>query len=292
LPFLFRTYDCPDDPRNPPLNAGAAARCNIVQVGRATSAAPNYFRPMHIPNWGVQGYEQGEIPFIDGGFGTNNPSHEILKDIKRKLKAPNEVFEVFASFGTGISGENLQGRLSSLNRMLQEMKKEMTDVLRAHQAMENDSGIHNVDGYRSFKYFRFDGGEELGQIPMDEWSGRRRGQLGLSSRPTGVDTLESMDRAVRDFLKRSKVRQDMEELAKILVRRRRFRTRDKMAWERYACDARYECSQTGCNQILYTLEDFQDHIEGQHAGLSDDDRSACIQESKKCWVYRGAANGN
>jgi hypothetical protein len=292
LPFLFRTYDCPDDPKNPPLNAGAAARCNIVEVGRATSAAPNYFRPMLIQNWDVKGYENGKIPFIDGGFGINNPSHEILKDIKRKLKAPNEVFEVFASFGTGISGENLQGRLSSLNRMLQEMKKEMTDVLRAHQAMENDSGIHNVDGHRSFKYFRFDGGEELGKIPMDEWSGRRKSQLKLSSRPTGEDTLGSMDRAVKDYLRLPKVRHELEELAKILVRRRRLRTRDKAAWERYACDARYECSQTECIQTLYSLEEFQAHLEAEHASLSEDDRLTSIQNSKKCWVYRRVGGEN
>jgi hypothetical protein len=261
-----------------------------VEVGRATSAAPNYFRPIHIDNWGVTGYESGRIEFIDGGFGTNNPSHEILKDIKRKLKAPNEVFEVFASFGTGISGENLHGRLSSLNRMLKEMKKEMTNVLRAHEAMENDSGVHNVDGYRSFKYFRFDGGKDLGEIPMDEWSGRRKSQLKLSSRPTGEDTLGSMDRAVKDFLKRPEVKNSLEELAKILVDRRRLRTREKEAWERYACDARYECSQAECLGKLYTLDDFLAHIDSQHANLSEDDRSVSIRESKKCWTYRGAGD--
>jgi hypothetical protein len=263
-----------------------------VEVGRATSAAPNYFRPIHIDNWGVKGYESGRIEFIDGGFGTNNPSHEILKDIKRKLKAPNEVVEVFASFGAGVSGENLHGRLSSLNRMLKEMKKEMTNVLRAHEAMENDSGVHNEDGYRSFKYFRFDGGRDLGEIPMDEWSGRRKSQLKLSSRPTGEDTLGSMDTAVREFLRRPEVRNSLGELAEILVRRRRLRTRERVAWERYACNARYACSQAECHETLYTLDDFRAHLDDQHENLSEDARSASIYESKKCWMYRGASNGS
>jgi hypothetical protein len=104
--------------------------------------------------------------------------------------------------------------------------------------------------------------------------------------------LGSMDRAVREYLKLQKVRQDLEELAKILVRRRRLRTRDKVAWERYACDARYECSQTECIQTLYSLEDFEAHLEAEHESLSEDDRSAFIQNSKKCWVYRGAGGEN
>lgn len=291
-PFLFRTYDCrtdnSDSTKNPPLNAGPAAPCSIVQVGRATSAAPTFFEPIDLDNWGNEGYQSERISFIDGGFGLNNPSHEILKDIKRKRKASNSVFEVFASFGTGVSVDILEGKLSTWRRMLNEMKKEMTNVLRDHQAMENECGLHNEDGKKAFEYFRFPGGNALGEIEMDEWSGRRKSQLGLSSRPTGRDTLESMDQAVHDYLRIPEVREDMTKLARILVLRRRLRTRDVSAWERYACASRYECSQVECNVVVDTLDEFGAHLDNAHANLSDKDRLATIQASRQCWVYRGS----
>jgi hypothetical protein len=78
LPFLFRTYDCREDEpagsKNLPLNAGPAAPCSIIEVGRATSVTTNYFRPIKIKNWGVKRFERELISFMDGGFGTNNPS--------------------------------------------------------------------------------------------------------------------------------------------------------------------------------------------------------------------------
>lgn len=294
LPFLFRTYDCREDEpagsKNPPLNAGRAAPCSIIEVGRATSAATNYFRPIKIKNWGVKGFEKKEISFVDGGFGTNNPSHEILRDIKRKRKAPNEVIEVFASFGTGVSDEHLEGKLSSLLRMVEEMKKEITNVLPAHKAMEDDSGIHDEDGNKRFHYFRFDGGKALGEVAMDEWSGRRRSQMRLRSRPTGEETLKTMDIAVKKFLKEEQVKKDLDELALILVRRRRLRTRDTLAWERYACASRYECSQAGCHAWLYTPEELRAHLGSEHTNLLEIDCSAAVEGSKKCWTYRGAAH--
>lgn len=290
-PFLFRTYDCrthtSDKTKNPPLNAGPAASCSIVEVGRATSAAPNYFEPVNIRSWGAEGYQEKQISFIDGGFGLNNPSHEILEDIKRKRKAPNEIVEVFASFGTGVSVDIFAGKLSTWSRMLKEMKKEMTDVIRAHQAMQNEAGVHSENGGRRFQYFRFDGGKALGAIEMDDWSGRRKSQLKLSSRQTGKETLEFMDEAVSQFLREQGVRDNMNELAKILVLRRRLRLRDKSAWERYACASTYECTQAECTETSETLNEFEAHLNDAHTNLSMEDRQSAIKESRRCWTYRG-----
>jgi hypothetical protein len=50
LPFLFRTYDCREDEpagsKNPPLNAGRAAPCSIIEVGRATVRRPIISDPL------------------------------------------------------------------------------------------------------------------------------------------------------------------------------------------------------------------------------------------------------
>lgn len=167
------------------------------------------------------------------------------------------------------------------------MKREMTDVLRAHQAMENECGTHSEDGLKTFEYFRFDGGEALGKIKMDEWSGRRKNQLKLSNRATGKETLESMDNAIKSFLKKPETKKEMARLANILVLRRRLRTRDKKAWERYACASRYECNQEECNAECESLGEFELHLNAAHSLLPTDVRSTAIKNSKRCWVYRG-----
>jgi hypothetical protein len=291
VPFLFRTYDCSaDDSKHPPRNAGSAAQCSIVEVGRATSAAPSFFRPISINNWDPRRIFNGlpQIQFMDGGFGLNNPSHEILLDIKRKLRASNGVFDVFVSFGTGVSTARLQGSLSTWWRLVKEMKKEMTDVLRAHQAMEHECGIDNEDegAKKAFEYFRFDGGEGLGNVKMDEWSGRREAQWKLRSRPTGDETLNAMADAVNEYLNLRRVKSELERLAKILVLLRRLRTRDKTAWERYACASHYECNQTGCDAKVDTLDEFEAHLNDAHDNLSKDESRSAIQASRRCWTYR------
>ena len=165
----------------------------------------------------------------------------------------------------------------------------MTNVLRAHEAMENECGIRSEDEKKIFDYFRFNGGEALGRIKMDDWSGRRKNQWKMSSRPTGKDTLEAMTEATNGYLKKREVRDDLTKLAEILVLRRRWRTRDKSAWERYACASRYECNQNECEEKVDTLDDFQAHLDAAHARLGDD-RLSAIEGSRRCWTYRGLEN--
>jgi hypothetical protein len=111
----------------------------------------------------------------------------------------------------------------------------------------------------------------------------------VRSRPTGEETLKAMDIAVKKFLKEEQVRKDLDELALILVRRRRLRTRDTLAWERYACASRYECSQAGCHAWLYTPEELRAHLSSEHTNL-EIDYSAAVEGSKKCWTYRGGVH--
>jgi hypothetical protein len=302
-PFLFRTYSTRDNTSEPsrtfvkkPLNPGPAANCWIREVARATSAAPTYFKPIEINNWGIDD-SAGFLPqieFIDGGFGTNNPSHEIFKDVKHHLNGNNEVFDTFASFGTGLHPHELKGKLSSLWRQFQELKAHATETQRADDAMKDESQAQEKNDHRKFDFFRFDGGKDLGKVPMDDWSGRRRQQVLtlISTRQTGLETLQTMDRAVDKYLRKSRDAQnDMDKLAEILVRRRRLRTKDKVAWERYACDLRWECSQPDCNAMAETPDAFQAHLNQEHQELTETQAGikTSFQESRKCWVYKGVS---
>jgi predicted acylesterase/phospholipase RssA len=67
LPVLFRTYDSPYHP---------AAEWTIWEAGRATSAAPNFFKQIKIGRPGL------EEAFVDGGMGNNNPISSLLLEAK------------------------------------------------------------------------------------------------------------------------------------------------------------------------------------------------------------------
>lgn len=61
-------------------------RLNLVDVARATSAAPTYFEPHYI--------EELKAYFVDGGLIANNPSyvayHEAITDLKDEFKIESE----------------------------------------------------------------------------------------------------------------------------------------------------------------------------------------------------------
>lgn len=79
-PTLFRSYQCEDDD---------ASECTIWEAGRATSAAPTFFKPVRIDR-GV---------FIDGGLAHNNPGELALAEAQKIwTKAPRYCL---VSIGTG-----------------------------------------------------------------------------------------------------------------------------------------------------------------------------------------------
>ena len=47
----------------------------IHQVGRATSAAPFYFKAVNLDK------DDPDLELIDGGFGANNPSEEAYREV-------------------------------------------------------------------------------------------------------------------------------------------------------------------------------------------------------------------
>lgn len=79
--FLFRSYDHEKSNRHGNrfvLNPGRACEASIVDVVRATSAAPSYFRQVEIESEKLRlqdstTSETSEV-FIDGGTAANNPS--------------------------------------------------------------------------------------------------------------------------------------------------------------------------------------------------------------------------
>jgi predicted acylesterase/phospholipase RssA len=83
-PTLFRSYQC---------EGHNASQCAIWEAGRATSAAPTFFKPIDI-----------EVPrpggtFVDGGLAHNNPAELALSEAQ-KIWTGTKRFSI-VSIGTG-----------------------------------------------------------------------------------------------------------------------------------------------------------------------------------------------
>ena len=79
-PTLFRSYQSEDHD---------ASECAIWEAGRATSAAPTFFKPIQI--------ERGV--FVDGGLAHNNPGELALAEAQKIWKTANRFCLI--SVGTG-----------------------------------------------------------------------------------------------------------------------------------------------------------------------------------------------
>ncbi|KAJ7808446.1 acyl transferase/acyl hydrolase/lysophospholipase, partial [Mycena olivaceomarginata] len=139
LPVLLRTYNTPDHP---------AMDCTIWQAGRATSAAPTFFKQVKI---GCPGMEEA---FLDGGMGHNNPTAALL--LEAKVLFPDKQIACIVSLGTGqphtinVLKPSLMNRLIPLD-VIKAIQKIATDCEKEHQSLSH----------------RFDGGMQ--DIQLNQW---------------------------------------------------------------------------------------------------------------------------
>ncbi|KAI4131527.1 MAG: hypothetical protein LQ338_001161 [Usnochroma carphineum] len=277
LPYLFRTYYQPSP--NTMLRKGTQIECHglpsklrLWQIIRATLAAPRYYPPIRLKQSTGDGTDG--LTFKSGGFTSDNPSKEAYYDVVQKHGASFGAVGVFISIGAGLDPFDL----------FQE-DPWRTDV--AHDDMTN---LSHIDGKDIFDYYRFDGGKRLSEVQLDEWESRRFRRLtGKSSEP-GSKTLEKIYVATAAYLDDSDVQKDLNECAKLLVKRRRLRTRDASAWDRYASASFYECSYQGCKKFrVNTAQLFKDHLKREHyPALADIPLELAMRQNRRCWIYRNA----
>ncbi|KAJ7840799.1 acyl transferase/acyl hydrolase/lysophospholipase [Mycena olivaceomarginata] len=134
LPVLLRTYNTPDHP---------AMDCTIWQAGRATSAAPTFFKQIKIGRPGM------EEAFLDGGMGHNNPTAALL--LEAKILFPDKQIACIISLGTG--------QPHTINAI----QKMATDCEKEHQSL-----AHHFDGVEKL-YFRFNVEQGMQDIQLDQW---------------------------------------------------------------------------------------------------------------------------
>ena len=271
FPYLFRTYGNQAPPwdrsrsRNRQRtfrNPGGASMLPIWKVARATSAAPGYFAPIKIET----GNGSEVITFKDAGFGSNNPSEEAYRDIINKHGGIIHMGP-FISIGTGKKPplKMFSKRPDNLSDLIANAKTVLKLPSRTEPAHERMLELAYPDGEERFPYFRFEGGPELGEVDLGEWESHRFTRITGKDRTSGRKTLKKIEAAVAVYLQNRDVQRDLKECARLLVNRRRLRTRNASDWDRYASYSHYVCDIKGCpDRRVKTANDFKAHLRGCH----------------------------
>ncbi|KAK0192290.1 FabD/lysophospholipase-like protein [Armillaria mellea] len=151
IPVLFRTYKHHKEHHT---------NCAIWQAGRATSAAPTFFKRMEI------GPENMKQPYIDGGMGRNNPAKVLLEEAKQVF--PGQQVACLISIGTGFAKTIAIPRPGWFQRALP------LDVVKALQMIATDCERTAEELARDFRdtpgvYFRFNVEQGLQGVMLAQW---------------------------------------------------------------------------------------------------------------------------
>ncbi|MCJ1428057.1 hypothetical protein MMC29_005964 [Sticta canariensis] len=203
-PYIFRTYKNLHRGENAKQrlldrNPGLAHDIPIWQVARATSAAPTYFEPP----------KTGDLEYLDGGMGANNPCEEIYDEVRRMNNGSKNCVRVILSIGTGrnhktarFSGEGISRYWNYLNWA----KKWATDSQEAHLRMLKTQEWES----ERFHYFRLDVEEGLDDMKLDEW--RVRGTL-RTTIGQAIKSLRSFKKSSLHTINDNKARSDKDSAA-------------------------------------------------------------------------------
>lgn len=236
-PYLFRSYLSPGKGQDQgPLvrNAGSRDHYPIWMVARATSAAPGYLRKIEI---------EGR-KFIDGGFGCNNPSEELWREIN--FLYGSTANSLILSIGTG--HQTPSPRVGSgIVLLIKKSLRMAVDSEKTHEEMS--SKAQNI----GFTYKRFNVTTGMQGIRLGEYK-----------------KLDEMKEATEKYLSDERVVRELREVAGRLVANRRRRVEENRdRWEAFCCETRYRCLVGPENRCQYGYHErarhrFIEHLQRDH----------------------------
>lgn len=260
-PVLFRSYDglrsTPALPNQPPVLT-APSNIPLWKVGRATSAAPSYFRPMKI----------GDEYFFDGIIaGFRNPTRLAYDEVVRMH--PNCQPCMIISIGTGARAPDALkvDPARDMTKTVRELLLAAGDPQNTHASLKKH--IEKINAGRTgsdrVEYYRFDipgdsSDPNAPLIPLElgEWLGR-----------DGSATRAKM----RDAVNANAHRHDalLEDCARKLVDLRRQRQRT-VRWEAFALDFKYCCPDFHkcAGRVFESRVHLRRHLHEEHAWFAQD----------------------
>ena len=151
-PKLFRTWSAD---KNPGYN------CTIWEAGRATSAAPTFFKRIYIGNPGMQ------EEFVDAGIGCNNPVQYLIQEAQREF-GPNREVACIVSIGTGkpkVAGFKAPARFQRVLPL--DLIKVLTAISTDSEAVASvmEARYQHCDGL----YHRLNVERGLEEVSLEEW---------------------------------------------------------------------------------------------------------------------------
>lgn len=261
-PDPFRSKKYPDATRNisiyndesskpfrPRVYHDPVQNVSIPEILAATFAASGYFvAPIDIAISGSS-LRFGNISLGAGGINTD-PSKLMFNEI---LGYENK--GAIPSITIGSIGENSKGVSFTPSS--------------SKSVISNETTILGLD----FGFL-------LKDIPYNEWINE--------DNSTKTSTAKNIEKAIAKYLDNKEVRENLKKVAQLLVKRRRLRTRDKSAWDKYACASYYLCSYGDCQEErLETLNTYQQHLVAiHHLNNYDESTKELVKEARRCWIYR------
>ncbi|MCJ1405065.1 hypothetical protein MMC11_008291 [Xylographa trunciseda] len=227
MPKLFRSYDVASPKpaidaempyRTKLRNPGPADSCRIWEAARATSAAPSYFKPIKIDG----------ATYVDGGFGFNNPSREIVTEVLRVHNDADDCINCLVSIGTGRPKKSKDdffkpGRMNWF--------RNLSTVLKA--AYDSDSTHEDTESFmmaRELPYFRFNVEADTWKLPLSSWDKEEE-----------QATRHSWKEDVVKELNQKHTKDSLDRCARMLVQQRRERAKDTDRWRRFSLVTSYAC---------------------------------------------------
>ncbi|KAL2350813.1 hypothetical protein BJ546DRAFT_379536 [Cryomyces antarcticus] len=230
--YIFRTYDhlhpspmSDRENRTKHLNPGRAHRDPIWKVARATSAAPGYFSPIDF----------GGRTFRDGDMVANNPSSVALTEV---LQMHEQRPKLLISIGCGLSE---LGDEEDTTRSEGGFVNRWTDTAIAAskiltQTEKTQEEVHKSCAFMpAVMYHRFNVGNGLGDIPLDQWKPANSGEK----------TKSTIEESTFNFLADPETHSHLLRCAVELVSVRRARAAT-VRWETFARDFIYCCTEEAC----------------------------------------------
>ena len=214
-PYLFRSYHHTKSRDNLERNPDQDESFQILDVVRATYAAPAYF-------------EDKKVTFFDPAFILGNPSWEIYKEVNQMHRPPKHAVKLFVSLGVkerrtskGRSGNH---RTNAGSTTIVRNLRQLDDLTETMEAQ-----IDQVSKQEPrFPYFRISLDVDDHSIELDE---------------TRHFAFKQIERAIIATTKeREKLYKDC---AAALVARRRERAQTSR-WESFALGTRYRCPEPDC----------------------------------------------
>lgn len=258
-PYIFRSYDNLDKTGFHPKSPGPANDCEIWQAGRASSAAPPYFKPIDI---------NGD-KFVDGGLGYNDPTFVLFSDICIHEGIPfehiNQMVSSILTLGTGLKPTVTAKASGAIVRKVMAEKHikrglrfatlligTVTSSNHSETSMEESQRIHG------FLYRKWDGGKFVGTLPLDKCD------------DTGFKFMRDW---VDKYMAGSTIQAELKEMAMKLVTERRQRyqkTRDR--WERFTFSTSIACPFSACpSQVFRTRQEMKGHVMESHGSDTNTD---------------------